>query len=513
MGFPALGQGAAALEVLLKAWSDHVVLREDAGDPARGTSRAVSAASFLDQTGLLVERLREQVAALSVDASVLLTAAPGGGAADFDAAAPSGRRILLLGAADTEAWPGAWPGLLDRLPAYGWSVRALLDGPALEAEANDPGTPVPTLILVDLDTSSSAPTVVSRLTGARGVWNRVPWFLMTRQPEARVRTEAMAAGAAGVLVAPVSAEMLLDRYATLRATAREDMPRVLILDADPVLATMARHVLEGAGLLAEVAAGPDALWDEVAHPTGPGDVDVLVVMDRRAALVGSVSPEVGFRDPGFRDLAGAMRRDPVFEGARLILVLSAPPMGAMLGDLADRADVLLTGPLEPISFAATVLAQARRARERRRRGLLEGAGPVLTAVALIEALAWLMARARRLTMPLTVAWMAEVGSEGAADADAGHREDGLVRILREMLRPSDRLGRGPADGLAVIMPFTPLDEGRAFLAPVFDRLAVLEPGVNLAVGLATLEAADREAGADVSVEALLARARAAADVG
>lgn len=497
MGFPALGQGAAVLEVLLKARLDRESPNENARGPDPGPSRACDAAPFLDQADLLLDRLRAQVDVLSVDASTLLTAAPESVDADPGVAAPSERRAIVLGAADSHAWPG----LMERLMAHGWSVRALPDGGAIEAAAADARVPVPTLILVDLDTLPAAPAVVSRLTGPRGAWRGVPWLLAARRPSAQVRAEVAAVGAAGVLTAPVSAERMLDRHATLRAAAREDMPRVLILDADPALATMTRYVLDGAGLLAEMADTPDALWEEVAAPRGPGGVDVVVLTERPAP---SGAPAV-------RDLAGAMRRDPVFEGSRLVLVLSAPPMDAVLGDLADRADVLLTGPLDPIPFAATVRAQAKRARERRGRGLLEGAGPVLTAVALADALAGLMARARRLGMPLTVAWMAEGGVEGAAGADAGHPEGDLVRLLRETLRPSDRLGRGPADGLAVILPFTPLDEGRAHLDPVRDRLAALAPGARLVMGLTTLEEADRDAEADVSGEALLARARAAAD--
>ncbi|MBB4267332.1 Hpt domain-containing protein [Roseospira visakhapatnamensis] len=522
LGFPALGQMAAVLEVLLRARleafgsADLCVVGRDrpgaAGRPdktAAGetadpsgtdvrdegdtTGDSAPGTPVVDQARLLVERLRAQAAGLSTDVSTLMVALSAEAESGALRARARGRHALLVGAEDSHAWPD----LTTRLRAYGWSAREVRDGTDLEALAAMPDGPDPATILVDLDARPQASAVLARLADDAGPWAEVPWFLVAGSPSAKVRGEAAKRGAAGVLAAPVSAESVLDRHAAVRAARREDMPRALILDPDPALAIMARHILDEAGLLTEVATDPDALWAAADGPSGASGVDVVVLAERPGAGGPPETP----------DLARALRQDPVFDGTRLVLVLPTAPPDGLTGAWAPWVDVLLVGPLDPIPFVTTVLAQARRAQDLRSRRPLEGAGPLLTVPALADLLADLMVRARRLGMPLTVAWMATDADQGEAAA----RDEAVIRLLREALRPSDHVGRGPGRGLSVVLPFTPLDEARALAEPLAARLETLVPGARLATGWATLEDADRAAEGAASVEALLARACAAAD--
>jgi len=477
MGFPVLGQLAAALEVLLyqdprgsRRPPDAVV---DVGQPV------VSEAApdeVLDQAALLASRLVADAEALSVERSTLLT--PRVFSADLNALAPGGgdRVVAVIGTTD----PG--PDLEGRLAPFGWTLRR-------ETEAF--GTACPAVALVMAEGDPSVVDHVRHWTGAGGPWAGVPWAWVTSHPSAQVRLAAVAAGAAGVLDAPVSAEALLDWCAGLRAHMREVMSRALILDPNPPLAAMIRHVLEGAGMMVECADDPAALWPENGDLPVADGLDLVIIAERA-------------NGPAVHDLIRAIRQDPAFDPVALVLVRTAVPHEETAGAWVHLVDAVFGGPLDPVPLASTALSQALRARARREADGIEGEGPVVSAPALEARLESLIERSRARSMPLTVAWMTAMGADGAG------LEATLVRLARETLRASDLLGRGPGGGLAVVLPFTPEDQARTRLDGLPERLACLVPGARLTLGRITLDEADWTTGGAVSADGAMKRARALA---
>lgn len=467
MGFPAVGRAAAALEILLERLQ------------GREAPLSVEVCAQVDR---LAARLDGRVEAIAVERSTLLIRPPsgrdpaadrsgvgGGGGAGDPGRAP--RTLVLIGALPDDPWSA----LSDRLRWYGWRVETVADADDLAAA--DPDTEPagraqaepPALVLVDLDTVPDGLAIVARLTADGGPWAGVPWYGAEAQPSARVRARAAAAGCAGVLTKPVGAEALVDHHDAVCAAAAEESPRVVILDPDPAIAAMLRHVLEAAGALASVANGPDAVLRDAADGATEGGVDAVVLVERAEAQ-------------GAVDLAMALRQDPACDVPGLVLVIPTPELDPVAGVLAQGGDVLLASPLEPDLFTATVLGQAARARGRRRRACREGAGPVLVRQALMSRLARLLGRAMALDLSLTVAALTLRGS----DPDAAPADDtALARLLRVTLRSGDLIGRGPDDTLAVVMPATTRAEAEARLSRLPEAVAHLMPGRTVAIGLAS----------------------------
>lgn len=480
MGFPAVGRLAAALEMLLEGVLD----RDRPPSPAVRT-----------QLDHLAHRLRDRMAVLSEEHSTLFSRHGGPPAASSPdhALRESARRLLLIGSLPGD--PAA--ALADRLAWFGWQVDTLPDALAAEDRATTPGTRPPGLILVDLETVPDAIGHVSRLTGARGSWPGVPWFCAETQPSARTRATAAAAGSAGVLSKPVRAEALVDLNAAVITAAREETPRVLVIDPEPAVAAMLRHVLDGAGAMASVVAGPDALVQEAFDSEDDGGVDAIVMVERANA-------------PGAVDLAVALRQDPAFDIPGLVLVVPSPDLDPLAGALARGGDVVMPAPIEPDLFVATVLGQAVRARGRRDRGRREGNGPVLVRAEVDRRLEHLRRRAAALDLPLAVAWISAEDTPEGDPVAAAARDPALTRLLATVLRPSDLIGRGPDDGLVAVLPFLTETEARALLAPLEPAMAHLVPGCRVRLGLTRAGAGsggdDPESAAD-----LWHRARAAAD--
>jgi CheY-like chemotaxis protein/HPt (histidine-containing phosphotransfer) domain-containing protein len=466
-GFTTVGRQASALELLLEG-----VL----------TGEAVPSAAVLAQIDLMARRLTARAAGLTKEQSSLLTGVGGDGEqAPGELAGESRRHLVLVGAIGGSPWSV----MAERLRGYGWRVDAVPDARAVEDAAMAGKLPAPGMVLVDLETVPDDAPVIRRLVSAEGPWAGVPWYWTEAQPSAQIRAGAAGAGCAGVMAKPVAAEALLDHHAAVREAARDEMPRVLILDPEAAVAGMLRHVLEGFGAVAEVAAGPEGLLRDAAGNADDGGVDAVIMVAR----------EDGAGGVNIVDLAMAMRQDPVYDIPGLVLVLPTADLDPVASVLARGGDVVAAAPFDPDMLAATVIGQAVRARARRRRARCEGRGPVLVREALERALSRWLERAERLQSPLVVAWMAPETSARGETADAT-----LVRLLRETLRPSDVFGRGPDKGLAVGLPFLSEDEAITLLSRVATGLARLEDGCRLDVGVAVAASGE-------SVAMLLQRAR------
>lgn len=472
MGFVSTGRTAGALEILLES-----LLDRDA--PMSPAARA--------QIALLDRRLLERVAALDPATSTLFSRPPPPQRVPPPQTARNpgaGPDMRLFGARSGEPWSA----VTDRLAAYGWSVEAHPDVPS-----DHPGAP-PDIALIDLDVVPEGLERMADLTGPRGVWAGRPWYGAQAQPTPQARAEAVAAGAVGVLTKPVDADALVDHFATVSATVRDDVTRVAILDPEPALAALLCHVLESANVLAEIVPGPSALLHLLADAGDEGGIDALVMVERTQAR-------------GALNLAMALRQDPTWDALGLVVLLPSPSLDPVAGALARGGDVLMPWPVDPDLFAATVVGQAARARSRRLRHHHEGDSPVLVRSALESRIRTLLERATALDLPLTVAWMQGRTPKAAEEAAAqGPEIDRLLaRILREILSPTDVLGRGPDGGLAVVLPFQDWASAEARLAPIAERLGRLAPEATLSIGLA------ERSGPRDQAAPLLAQARANAN--
>jgi CheY-like chemotaxis protein/HPt (histidine-containing phosphotransfer) domain-containing protein len=465
-GYAALGRQASALELLLEG-----VLAGNAPP-----SRAV-----LAQVDLMARRLTASAAGLTREQSSLLAGPTSGDRGAGTLGGEPRRHLVLVGAIGGNPWSA----MAERLRGYGWRVDAVPDARAVEDAAMAGDGPAPGMILVDLDTVPEDAPLIKRLVSAEGPWAGVPWYWTEAQPSAQVRAGAAGAGCAGVMAKPVVAEALLDHHAAVREAARDEMPRVLILDPEPAVAGMLAHVLEGFGAVVEVAAGPDGLLRDAAGNVDEGGVDA-VIMAAREGGAGGVN---------IVDLAMAMRQDPAYDIPGLVLVVPTVDLDPVASVLAQGGDVVAAAPFDPDMLAATVLGQAVRARARRWRSQREGRGPVLVREAFERVLRRWLERSERLQSPLVVAWVAPESSVRGEAADAT-----LVRLLRESLRPSDVFGRGPDKGLAVILPYLSEDAAVSRLSVVSDGLARLEDGCRLDVGVAVAASGE-------SAATLLQRAR------
>lgn len=486
MGYPEVGRIAGALEILLLEVADL---------PQGGLTTPVRA-----QIDALLGRLQTAGACMTIEGSTLLhmsgpdasrpwNTRPG----DGDPAHPC---LLLIG-----ALPGdPWSRLADRLDAYGWRVLTQPDG--LTADIRDVSAdPAPDLLVIDCDTVPNGPALGRRLCGLDGgVWPGVPWYLAQIEPGLEVRMEAAACGCAGVLEKPFSAERLLDHFADVCAARREDTMRAVVLDSDPALGAVTRFLLEGAGLHVEHAAGPASVLKALKEDAA----DVAVLVERAAAR-------------GAADLAAAIRQDPTFDVPGLVLVLSDDDADPVAWSLARGGDVVLIGPMDPDLMPALVAGQASRALGRRRRSAREGRGPVLLANGLLRRLDRAMRRARTLSTPLTVAWVGLSGSEVAQRSDKGADPPGIthdeaeaivVRLLGQVLTASDDLGRGPAAGLALVLPSASRQAAEGRLRPALEAMSRLAPGYAVSLGLANPETETETD--DEPPSALLGRARQAA---
>jgi len=467
MGFAGTGRTASALEVLL--------------DGLLASDNVPSGVAWA-QIRLLERSLLDRVATLNPEKSSLLGSynprpTPSPLPAPRDGEEP---RAVLIGA--------AWVHVADRLSCYGWAVTQITD----VASARD--LRAPTLALVDLDCVPDGTGGLADVTSAEGPWPGVPWYAAQTQPSARMRTEAIAAGAAGVLAKPINADTLIDDYTALLAASAETMKRVLILDPDPALAAVLRHSLESADASAEIAAGPGAVFQEALAADQDGGVDAIVIVARDSAD----DARDKTRNDAL-DLAMALRQDPGCSTPGLLLVLPSADLDPVAGAPGRIADGVMAWPVNLDLFSTTVLGQAARAQGRRLASQQEGTGPVFVHAALKHHLTRLIDRANALDLPLAVAWMQ---SSGPADPDPL-----LARLFHERLRRSDLLGRGADGGLVAVLPFLEPDAVEALLASVAGRLARLSPGTTLSLGIASLDQ-DRDDAAT-----LLARARANAEQG
>ncbi|ONF43584.1 hypothetical protein BTO32_13070 [Marinobacter lutaoensis] len=458
-GFPELGKLARQLEIALKPLAEALATDPDGTVRAEPIARVVNA-EFLREVDRLVQWLSEEG---DRDDASAVTTEPGR-APVARAAEP----VVLVVAPSSDVSRDLCQGL----SLHGFQPR-LVD----QLEALDPAVlarEVSAVVLYDWELEAELPFL------ALGN-DRPPVVCLGEEDTFLERYVLAEKGMDGFFTLPLDLPLLVDFIERLISERDElDRGRVMIVDDDPELLEHYSLVLEEVGLVVCRVNDPSTLLTSLSE-FRPN----LVLMDMQMGRYSGAT------------LARMIRFDPEWLGLPIVYLSSEENRERQLEALSHGGDDFLTKPVSDHYLQRAVLVRCYRARQLEKlatRDSLTGLLKHSLANAEIENE---FARSVRAGQESVVA-MLDLDHFKRVNDRYGHRAGdmvikGLANLLRHRLRKSDILGRYGGEEFIVALVDCALDDARAVMASVCERLSRIvfnagdqEFSVTVSIGLARM---------------------------
>lgn len=336
-----------------------------------------------------------------------------------------------------------------------------------------------------------------------GPWSApgVPLLLIARDPSFEARLGAVREGALGYFLRPVEAARIAERLEEVCVERPHEPWRVLVVDDEEAMASFARLVLEGSGMVVEALTDPLQVTSRLAD-FAP---DLLLIDLHMPACSGL-------------ELAAVIRQQDAYVGLPITFLSAETRLDRRLEALAGGGDDFLLKPVAPEHLVTAVGSRARRARRLRALVQRDGLTGLLNYTAFRERLEAEAGRALRSGEPLSLA-MLDLDRFKSVNDTHGHAAGdqvlrSLARGLAARLRQSDCAGRYGGEEFAILLPATPAETAAAMLDTLREAFAGIrhrardsEFRVSLSCGVASLPPAATAADLAESADRALYQAK------
>ena len=265
-----------------------------------------------------------------------------------------------------------------------------------------------------------------------------PIILLSPDSKMPTRLAAVRAGAAALLMRPVSMLDLVDTLDPLSEEKVNDPFRVLIIDDDPRICKYYQMILSEAGMQTMICNKPLEAF-QVLSEFRPE----LIIMDL-------YMPECRGKE-----LAAVIRQEPAFDSIPIVFLSSEDDLLKQLDVMTIGGDDFLTKPIRPEHLVMAVYTRAQRFRSLRSLMLRDSLTGLLNHTATKEHIAVEIARMRREGKPLALA-VIDLDHFKTVNDTYGHAAGDRVlktlsSLLRQRLRSSDVIGRTGGEEFAVAL--------------------------------------------------------------
>lgn len=265
-----------------------------------------------------------------------------------------------------------------------------------------------------------------------------PIILLSPDSKMPTRLAAVRAGAAALLMRPVSMLDLVDTLDPLSEETVNDPFRVLIIDDDPRICKYYQMILSEAGMQTMVCNKPLEAF-QVLSEFRPE----LIIMDL-------YMPECRGKE-----LAAVIRQEPAFDSIPIVFLSSEDDLLKQLDVMTIGGDDFLTKPIRPEHLVMAVYTRAQRFRSLRSLMLRDSLTGLLNHTATKEHIAVEIARMRREGKPLALG-VIDLDHFKKVNDTYGHAAGDRVlktlsSLLRQRLRTSDVIGRTGGEEFAVAL--------------------------------------------------------------
>jgi diguanylate cyclase (GGDEF)-like protein len=265
-----------------------------------------------------------------------------------------------------------------------------------------------------------------------------PIILLSPDSKMPTRLAAVRAGAAALLMRPVSMLDLVDTLDPLSEEKVNDPFRVLIIDDDPRICKYYQMILSEAGMQTMICNKPLEAF-QVLSEFRPE----LIIMDL-------YMPECRGKE-----LAAVIRQEPAFDSIPIVFLSSEDDLLKQLDVMTIGGDDFLTKPIRPEHLVMAVYTRAQRFRSLRSLMLRDSLTGLLNHTATKEHIAVEIARMRREGKPLALA-VIDLDHFKSVNDTYGHAAGDRVlktlsSLLRQRLRSSDVIGRTGGEEFAVAL--------------------------------------------------------------
>lgn len=326
--------------------------------------------------------------------------------------------------------------LTTQLRQFGYSVTRF-DGAPHEKAIPELTDSVALLVSLPLGADAAAEIEeVSKLCDGFGEYP--PIILLSPDSKVTTRLAAVRAGAAALLMRPVSMLDLVDTLDPLSEEKVDEPFRVLIIDDDPRICKYYQMILSEAGMQTMVCNKPLEAF-QVLSEFRPE----LIIMDL-------YMPECRGKE-----LAAVIRQEPAFDSIPIVFLSSEDDLLKQLDVMTIGGDDFLTKPIRPEHLVMAVYTRAQRFRSLRTLMLRDSLTGLLNHTTTKEHIAVEITRMRREGKPLALA-VIDLDHFKAVNDTYGHAAGDRVlktlsSLLRQRLRSSDVIGRTGGEEFAVAL--------------------------------------------------------------
>lgn len=252
---------------------------------------------------------------------------------------PLGCRLLVVNVADTMAQQ-----LQQRLPLRGYPVEVCAHLPDLATHPLDP--PVGA-ILLGLDPTASPTAKLAPLHAIRRHYPQIPVLVITFQESLEERVQVARLQGHRYLVAPVSANQVMDALEQVLPCAQPPESRVLVVDDDPITLSIIKDLLPPWGLQVFGLSDPRQFWEQLRQV----QPDLLI-------LALDTPTFSGF------DLCQVVRQDPTYGNLPTLMLATYPDTVTVSQVFEAGGDDLIGKPIVGPELVTRVLSRVERSRLR-----------------------------------------------------------------------------------------------------------------------------------------------------
>jgi len=341
------------------------------------------------------------------------------------------KNIVLIDDDDGEANQ-----LTVQLGQFGYSVTHCSDANDSGMAELDAGA---VALLVGLPAGDEAAPQIDQIGDVCQEFNRPPPLIfLSPDPNMATRLAAVRAGAAALLMRPVSMLDLVDTLDPLSEQAVDDPFRVLIIDDDPRICKYYKTILSEAGMETVFCNEPLKTFEALAEFRPE-----LIIMDL-------YMPECRGKE-----LAAVIRQDPAFDSIPIVFLSAEDDLLKQLDVMTIGGDDFLTKPIRPEHLVMAVYTRARRFRSLRSLMLRDSLTGLLNHTTTKEHLDIEMSRMQRDGQPLAYAIIDLDHFKNVNDTYGHPTGDRVIKtlssLLKQRLRATDIIGRTGGEEFAVAL--------------------------------------------------------------
>ena len=363
-----------------------------------------------------------------------------------------------------------------QLSCFGYDVKSFSSVDALRQAVKDK---LPSAVIMDVVFPEGEDAGLNAVSELKEVTEHdIPVIFITGRSDFYARLQAVRAGGTAFLTKPLRSLAIVEHLDTLTNESKPEPYSVLVVDDDPLIASLYASILEDAGIIVHVINNPAAT----------------------IAMLREFRPELVLMDmymPGCtgRELAQVIRQMPEYISIPIVYLSSETDAALQQSAMSVGADGFLTKPITPQELVSQVVVRAERMRTLRTLMVRDSLTGLFNHTATIQFLETAVSSAQRRDGTVCFA-MIDVDHFKYINDTYGHPVGdqvllALSRLLRQHLRQNDLIGRYGGEEFAVVLQDASIEKAKEILDAMREDFAGItfwanetEFSVTFSVGIA-----------------------------